>query len=132
MNSIFKFSVLILLVLGLCGCLEKGQSDVSEKLAWLMHADPVADANTAIDAADLRLLAVHNHHLKMPLNIESCLVEKLGYRTLSNEDFAYGSYDYQRFGALAQLYANWYNNTILLYLEDSNANQCGPAAQINK
>lgn len=72
---------------------------------------------------DWRFIAVHNHHLIMPLNIPDCLVQKFGYRVLSNESLPYMSYQYQQYAALSQTYANWYNYEVLAEIETQQPDQ---------
>lgn len=93
-------------------------------LAELYHADPKDDAAQAITVQDYRFIAVHNHELKMPVNIPSCLLDKFGYREISNEPLKYMSYDYQLYGAMSLIYANWYNYEILSKLEELEAFPC--------
>ena len=60
----------------------------------------------------------------MPVNIKACLVKKNGYRLLDNRLFDYGSYEYQKYAAIASIYANWYNFTILAHLEEQGLDEC--------
>lgn len=74
-----------------CGAPEPTLFDA--KVSKLFHSDPKQDAAAAIANKDFRFLAIHNHDLKMPINIDACVLEKYGYRVLSNESLKYMSYD---------------------------------------
>lgn len=106
----------------LAGCFQ--QTSHVEKMDKLYHANPVEDANTAFAAKDYKFIAVHNHHLILPLKIPECIVDKFGYSTLTNEDLQYGSYEYQKYGALSQTYANWYNYTMYEQIELNKVFSC--------
>lgn len=95
-----------------------------DKMTQLFHADPVVDARLAYADGQLSFKAVHNHHLILPMNIPECLVEKLGYETLSNQDFPYAEYEYQKYGAMAQIYANWYNFSLYEKLQVDELDDC--------
>lgn len=88
------------------------------------QADPKYDAAQAITQQDYRFIAVHNHELKMPMNIDTCLLDKFGYRVISNETLDYMSFDYQMYGVMSQIYANWYNYEILIKLEELEEFPC--------
>lgn len=94
------------------------------KLRELQHASPTVDAAEAIKNGNLEFIAVHNHQLIMPLNISACLVQRQGYRILSNESFEYMSYYYQLYASNAQTYANWYNFAIVEALEKRGELDC--------
>lgn len=114
--------ITITLCLLLVGCF--GQASHSDKIDQLYQANPVEDAKTAFLAKEYKFIVVHNHHLKLPLNIPECIVEKFGYNTLTNEDLKYGSYEYQKYGALSQTYANWYNYTLYEQIELNEVFSC--------
>ena len=123
-----KLSLILLLVM-LSGCFENQERGSLASLNTLQVAEPVKDADYSIARNDLRFIAVHNHDLTMPLNIRPCLVERFGYRILSNQSFDYGSYDFQKYGALATLYSNWYNFTLLSHLDDNDLATCYEGAE---
>ena len=95
-----------------------------EKVSGLFHSDPKHDAAVAIANDDFRFLAIHNHDLKMPMNIDACVLDKYGYRVLSNESLEYMSYDFQIYGTISTIYANWYNYEILSKLEEQEEYPC--------
>ncbi|XOV79624.1 MAG: hypothetical protein ACFHVJ_01395 [Aestuariibacter sp.] len=96
----------------------------SQKLTAIIAANPITDASNAFADTDYRFISVHNHHAIAPKNIPACLYQQTGTTQLSNESFAYGSYDYQRYGALAELYANWYNYRLWELLEQNGLSDC--------
>jgi hypothetical protein len=100
------------------------QPPSSEKLVQLFNASPIDDAHQAYRKSDFRFISVHNHHPIAPRNIPECLTALHGTRQISNESFQYGSYDYQRYGALAEIYANWYNYKMWELLEKSDQIEC--------
>ena len=102
----------------LLACAEEPVSPDQIKLDELYQADPKFDAQTAIANDDLRFIAVMNHTLIMPLNIDTCIVEQFGYLTLSNQSFEYMGYSFQLYGAISQTYANWYNYEVLAHIEE--------------
>ena len=120
----YKFLTIILLLVFLTGCKTDNPSTHAEKVDQLYQADPKLDAAEAISQQDFRFIAVHNHDLIMPMNIEQCLVDKFGYRVLSNESLQYMSYDFQMYGAMSGIYANWYNYEILSKLEELEEYPC--------
>lgn len=99
------------------GCKPEVQSK-NELLKELFFASPIDDAKADISEGEIQFIAVHNHKLIMPLEIPECLVEDYGYKILSNENFKYMGYEYQQYGSLSMLYANWYNYTVHEYLEN--------------
>ena len=98
------FIVLISLILSACSPSETVQFD--RKVTALFHSDPITSAAEAISKENFEFLATHNHSLKMPMNIDTCLLDKYGYRVLSNESLEYMSYDYQVYGAISTIYAS--------------------------
>lgn len=118
--------IVLLIIIGFlivsCG---KQQSPVKNALLEeLYQAEPKIDAKQAIAKQDYRFIAIHNHELKMPMNIDTCLLDKFGYRVISNEALKYMSYDYQMYGAMSVIYANWYNYEILSKLEELEEFPC--------
>ena len=114
--------IAVTLCLLLAGCFQ--QASHTDKIDKLYHADPVKEAKAAFAAQNYKFIAVHNHHLILPLKIQECIVEKFGYTTLTNEDLKYGSYEYQKYGALSQTYANWYNYTMYEQIELHKVFRC--------
>lgn len=119
-----RFVYITLIILSVLGCETHTTASSKEKLARLFNAQPISDAKADYSNGNRRFIAVHNHDLIPPKNIPTCLVEKMGHRLISNQDFEYGSYDYQRFGALAELYANWYNYALWEMLETEGLSDC--------
>lgn len=115
--------ILALLIL-LSGCGLDEQTPQAPKLVDIINANPTKDAELAFANGDYQFIRGHNHDPIPPQNIPECLVETWGSRELSNESFAYGSYDFQRYGALAELYANWYNYTMWEKLEAQGLSDC--------
>jgi hypothetical protein len=115
---------ILALTITISACGSENGNDMNPKLRDIMQTSPIKDAQLAIAGGDFRFISVHNHFLTMPLNIAPCLVEKFGHFTLSNEDFDYGGYNYQRYGALSKIYGNWYNHEITLYIEEKELDKC--------
>ena len=118
MDGAIKLLFILLLAVMLFACAEPQVSHEQMKLDQLYQADPKIDAQKAIANDDLRFIAVMNHKLIMPLNINTCIVDQFGYRTLSNQTFKYMSYLFQQYGAISQTYANWYNYEVLAHIEE--------------
>ena len=108
----------------ICSCAESEPPARSSHLSELYHADPKQDAAKAISEQDYQFIAVHNHKLIMPMNIDTCILDKFGYRVISNESLEYMSYDFQMYGAISVIYANWYNYEILSRLEELEEYPC--------
>ena len=117
---LMNFLTKLFICLALCsivGCTEKTTRTVAPALDKLYQANPKQDAAKAIANGDFQFIAVHNHALLEPMGMPECLVDKYGYRTISNEEIKYMSYDFQLYGAMSQIYANWYNYEIYGHLE---------------
>ena len=108
----------------LSGCESQDPESKAPEIQQLFLAEPKSDAKKAIEQKDYRFIAVMNHHLTPPLNIDQCLVDKFGFRVISNESLDYMSYDFQMFGAMSVIYANWYNYEILSKLEELEEYPC--------
>ena len=123
--------LLLTIILALCiaSCGQPESELRSAHLHSLYQADPKLDAQRAIAARDYRFIAVMNHDLHLPMNIARCLVEKFGYRVISNASLPYMSYEFQLHGAIAPMYANWYNYEILAELEAINQYPCPATLQ---
>lgn len=115
---------LILVSVFLFSCGESEQPIRSALLTELYQADPKQDAAHAIADKDYQFIAVHNHKLMMPMNIDNCILDKFGYRVISNESLEYMSYDFQMYGTMSVIYANWYNYEILSKLEELEEYPC--------
>jgi len=119
-----KIITIFLFIVALVGCSSENEPLSLELLAGIQNANPVDDAKKSLVRRDFRFIAVHNHDLIMPLNIKPCLVDSFDYRILTNQSYDYGSYSFQKYGAIATLYSNWYNFTILSYLQDNGLSGC--------
>jgi hypothetical protein len=116
-------ALVFIALLSLIACQPK-IAEIDPDLVLLLAANPETDAERAIQAQDFRFIMVHNHQLNMTKTIPECWVETHGYRVYSNQHLAYGSYEFQTYGAVATLYANWYNNRIREALESMQQPEC--------
>lgn len=109
--------ILTCLMASLLACYPVTKQSREQMLIDLFNAKPKLDASAAIAVQDYRFIAVMNHTLAPPMNMPQCLIDKFGYRIMSNEALEYMSYDFQMYGAMTVIYANWYNYEILSTLE---------------
>ncbi len=100
------------------------------KMKKLVNGMPEYEANEYFGKRDLRFIVVRDGEQITTPQLPDCLVEKFGTRELTNEDYAPGTYDYEKYAALARPYAKYFNQTLVALMADRGWDKCngqGPA-----
>lgn len=116
----------VLGVLGLVlitGCSYVKQPN-DKKMTKLVTAMPEYNANETFGKRDFRFVVARDGDEVTTPQVPACLVTRFGTKEMANTDYAPGSYDYEKYAAVAKVYARYFNAALLELLASRGWDQC--------
>lgn len=113
--------VLFALLLGGCSYVKQPND---KKMKKLLSGMPEYSAGEAFGKRDFRFLIVIDGEQTTQPDVPACLVTRFGTKSLSNTSYEAGSYAYDKYAAVARVYAKYFNAALLASLKTRNWDKC--------
>ncbi|WP_133175090.1 hypothetical protein [Salinimonas sediminis] len=123
--KILHVSVLcvLLVLMAVSGCSYVKQPN-DKKMNKLLSGMPEYYANEAFGKRDFRFYVVQDGNNISTPEVPACLVTRFGTQQLSNDTYTPGSYAYDKYAAVARVYARFFNQTLLSLLKERQWDKC--------
>ena len=117
--------IILITIFFTVGCENKTkyEEEISNRYKKIESAIPIEDLNHSIKHDDFRLYGIANNVLIIPL-ASDCLINEFGYKLLAGPSHASINYEQKKLNAIARVYVESYNYSLLVYLDDNNLSDC--------
>ncbi|WP_218353437.1 hypothetical protein [Alteromonas lipotrueiana] len=122
-------SLLALLIVSGCSYVKQPND---KKMKKLLSGMPEYYANEAFGKRDFRFFVVNDGSATTTPDVPTCLIIRFGTREMSNDSYEAGTYAYEKYAAVAKVYARYFNQTLLELLKQRDWHHCEadiPAAE---
>ncbi|QPG05413.1 hypothetical protein IT774_15135 [Salinimonas marina] len=114
-------SLLALLIISGCSYVKQPND---KKMKKLLSGMPEYYANEAFGKRDFRFFVVRDGNSTTTPSVPACLVTRFGTREMSNDSYEAGTYAYEKYAAVAKVYARFFNQTLLEQLKQRDWHHC--------
>ena len=116
--------IVTILSLFLFSCDDSGNIELVDEMQWLNQADPLEDSESAIARSDYRFIGLYGVGAYVPVVNIQCLDPEKDVKYIKGTSDLLENYEHSKLNAIAQVYAEYYNMRMLVYLQKYKELEC--------
>lgn len=116
--------VVTIVSLILFSCNDSDNTELIDEMQWLNQADPLEDFENAIARSDYRFIGLYGVGAYVPIVNIQCLNPEKDIKFINGTSDALENYEHSKLNAIAQVYAEYYNIRMLIYLQKHKEFEC--------